>query len=89
MFTKCQVFVKQFMKELFLQERSVYASLTNRVYWEKDDIEALRKFGKDFIDGGSMGVTRVNKILDGSHLLSKYTISQIRTRVNHERNLKK
>ena len=54
----------------------------------QSDISILRTQGRELLIRGSLNEKRIREVLDGSGLIEDgaYTISQILTRINHERN---
>ena len=53
--------------------------------WKENDILELHGKGKELIDGGKLSRARIEEVLDGTNLLSKFTLSKIRTRIVFEK----
>lgn len=63
--------------------------MCRRSLFSENDLVLLRTYGKELIAGGSLTPERVSEYLDLSGLTERYTISQLRTRINYERSRKK
>lgn len=61
---------------------------SGRVKWNEQDLKALRTQGNELIDGGSLAADRIAEVLQDTNLRNKFSIVQLRTRINHERNCK-
>ena len=53
--------------------------------WGKVELELLRKHGRDLIKSGELSRSNVEKSLAGTGLLKEFSLRQIRTRINYER----
>nr|XP_047123713.1 uncharacterized protein LOC124806670 [Hydra vulgaris] len=57
-----------------------------RKTWSSEQINELKVNGKELILGGPLSRSRILSVLKNSKLLKDFTITQLRTRINHERN---
>ena len=56
--------------------------------WDDNDIKVLRLTGSPLIYGGSLSRSRITTALANTTLIDKFSIAQIRTRINYERHRK-
>ncbi|XP_065643370.1 uncharacterized protein LOC136075061 [Hydra vulgaris] len=57
----------------------------DRKSWSAEQLNDLKNHGKDLILGGPLSQTRIVDVLQNTSLLENFTVTQIRTRINHER----
>ena len=54
--------------------------------WNESEIaELVDGPGKELIEGGSLSIKRIEAVLEGTNIIGKYSITQIRTRINFKR----
>ena len=57
--------------------------------WKESEIaELVDGPGKELIEGGSLSIKRIEAVLEGTNIIGiigKYSITQIRTRINFKR----
>nr|XP_047144780.1 uncharacterized protein LOC105846615 [Hydra vulgaris] len=59
--------------------------LFDRKSWTAEQINILKTEGKELILGGPLSRSRIVDVLKNSRLIEDFTITQLRTRINHER----
>ena len=54
--------------------------------WNESEIaELVDGTGRELIEGGCLSIKRIERVLEGTNIISKYSITLIRTRINFER----
>ena len=54
--------------------------------WNESEIEELVDGpSRELIEGGCLSIKRIETVLEGTNIIGKYSITQIRTRINFER----
>ena len=54
--------------------------------WNESEIaELVDGPGRELIEGGCLSIKRIETVLEGTNIIGKYSITQIRTRINFER----
>ena len=54
--------------------------------WNESEIaELVDGPGRELIEGGSLSIKRIETVLEATNIIGKYSITQIRTRINFER----
>ena len=54
--------------------------------WNESEIaELVDGPGKELIEGGSLSIKRIEAVLEGTNIIGKHSITQIRTRINFKR----
>ena len=53
--------------------------------WKENDISELHGKGKELIHGGKLSRARIEEVLEGTNLLTKFSLTPIRTRIVFER----
>lgn len=71
------------------RRRVVNSPHKRKCLFSEEDIINLRKYGAKLIEGGLLTRNRFNEFLLSSGLIKKYSFSQLRTRLQYERRIKK
>ena len=54
--------------------------------WNESEIAELVDVpGRELIEGGSLSIKRIETVLEGTNIIGKYSITQIRARINFEK----
>ena len=53
--------------------------------WKENHISELHGQGKQLIDGGKLTRARIEEVLEGTNVLNKFSLTQIRARIVSER----